>query len=69
MHALGASLHAELIDPGSVRIVLPFDDWWKLWCALDRKYRWIMKFDGRGDRPTQFKYMGFTFEHEPRAKS
>jgi hypothetical protein len=61
MHRLSAALHREMIDPSRIQINMPRDDWWKLYQALDRKFRGMMPFDGRGNEPTQFKYMGFTF--------
>jgi len=59
MHALAAAFHRCNIQP--CRIVLPFDDWWRLWNVLEQKHRGMLVFDGRGNRPDQFMYMGFTF--------
>ena len=66
MHALGAALHRENIDPAVVEISLPHDEWWRLWCALDRKFKGrkfkgLMAFDGRSIVPTEFQYLGFKF--------
>jgi hypothetical protein len=61
MHAMAAALHLLNVDPAEMRISLPFDEWWKLWCALERKYRGLMRFDGRGRPADEFQYMGVTF--------
>lgn len=61
MHALNAGLHRLNIDPGTVEIVLPHDEWWRLWCALESRYRGLMSYEGRGLTPDSFRYMGFTF--------
>ena len=61
MHALSAGLHRENIDPGVIEISLPFDEWWRLWLAIERKFKGMMKFDGRATMPAQFQYMGFKF--------
>jgi hypothetical protein len=62
MHALAAGLHRENINPGKMIITLPFDDWWRLQCAIERKYEHIMTHDGRGALADKFHYMGFTFQ-------
>jgi hypothetical protein len=63
MHALAAAMHRENINPGAMEIALPFDEWWRLWNVLERKFRGMMRFDGRGDclNPAEFQYMGFKF--------
>lgn len=62
LHAFGAALHRENVDPGVIEIALPFDDWWKLWNAIERKFRGLMRFDGKeGTMPASFQYMGFKF--------
>ena len=61
MHYLSAALHREMVEPGKVTISLPFDEWWRLHCALERKFRGMMRYDGRGQDPTEFIYMGFRF--------
>ena len=62
MHALAAGLHNLNIDPEKTEIALPFDEWWRLWCTIESKFRGMMRFDGRADGPPQrFQYMGFTF--------
>lgn len=62
MHQMSAALHMQRIDPASVTITMPREDWWRLWCVLDSKYRNLMTFDGRGAVPESFRYMGFTFK-------
>lgn len=62
LHPLAAALHMNNIDPGQVVIQLPPVEWWKLYCLLERKFRGMMLFDGRGEVPMSFRYMGFTFE-------
>lgn len=62
MHGLAAALHAELIEPSAVVILLPRKNWWMLWCAIEAKYKHVMLFDGRGATPDHFQYMGFTFK-------
>lgn len=68
MHWFAASLHIQQINPGDVEIVLPFDDWWKLYCLIERQFRGLLTptFDGR-QTGSQFKYMGFTFKARPAA--
>ena len=61
MHALGDALHRENIDPAVVKITLPHDEWWRLWNAIERKFRGMMLFDGRTLVPTEFQYLGFKF--------
>jgi len=63
MHALAAAMHRNNIAPAGMKISLPRDEWWKLWCALERKFRGIMPYDGRtsGTAMEKFQYMGFTF--------
>jgi len=64
MHAFSAALHMHNIDPGKVEISLPFDEWWRLWCVLESKFRGMMRFDGRSadhTPPTSFQYMGIKF--------
>jgi hypothetical protein len=64
MHALAAGLHRCNVDPGKMEIALPFDEWWRLWCAVESKFRGMMRFDGRSGidgPPSKFQYMGFTF--------
>ena len=59
MHAFSAALHIHNIE-----ISLPFDEWWRLWCVLESKFRGMMRFDGRSDTgkpPTSFQYMGIKF--------
>lgn len=52
----------EFIDPSKIVISLPHEDWWKLGCSLERQYRGILVFDGRGHEPREFKYNGITFK-------
>ena len=60
-HQLCAALHMDGIDPGEMEILLPHDAWWRLWTRLEQLHRGLMKFDGRGFTPGQFKYMGVTY--------
>ena len=62
MHILSAAMHMQNVDPHKVTISLPREAWWALWCALERKFRNVMVFDGRGHQPDRFMYMGFTFK-------
>jgi hypothetical protein len=61
MHALGAAFHMRRIDPQSVTITLPRDKWWDLRCELQRKLEGLLRYDGRGALPDEFRYMGFRF--------
>ena len=61
MHALSGALHRECIDPSKVEISLPWDQWWKLHCSLERKFRGLLRFQGLGEVPQSFRYMGFSF--------
>jgi hypothetical protein len=61
MHAMSAGLHMCGINPQNVTISLPHPEWWRLYCALERKFGSLMQFDGRGEEPGQFQYMGFIF--------
>ena len=62
MHQFSAAMHMEFIDPSKIVISLPHEDWWKLGCSLERQYRGILVFDGRGHEPREFKYNGITFK-------
>ena len=63
LHVLGAAMHMAHVSPRDVEIILPFDDWWKLYCALQRKFPRLaeFQFSGRGARPDHFMYDGFRF--------
>jgi hypothetical protein len=61
MHALAGALHRMCVDPDKVEIVLPRNEWWKLQCALERKFRGLMRYQGLGDLKPEFRYMGFKF--------
>jgi hypothetical protein len=61
MHALSGALHRECVDPEKVEILLPWSEWWRLHCALERKFRGLMRYAGLGETPQSFKYMGFKF--------
>ena len=61
LHGLATALHMEGVSPGDVEIVMPFEAWWALWHALERKCGGIMTFDGRHSVPGEFKYLGFKF--------
>jgi len=61
MHALSGALHREFIDPDKVEIALPWNEWWKLNCALERKFRGMLRFQGLGEIPQNLSYMGFKF--------
>lgn len=62
MHVLSAAMHRHNINPESVEITLPKDEWWRLWSALEAKFSGIMMLDGRVLQPCEFRYMGFTFK-------
>jgi len=64
MHALASAMHRHNINPAAMTITLPYDEWWRLWCALEARFRGMMIFDGRGSRPSEFSYMGFKFKVE-----
>lgn len=66
MHAMSAALHRASINPADVEIILPRDDWWRLWNRLEHVHRGMMMFDGRGELADRFRYMGFTFRAKPR---
>lgn len=62
VHEFCAALHLEHCNPGEVEILLPHDQWWRLQCSIDRKFRGFMYYDGR--RPfdvNYFIYLGLTF--------
>ena len=62
LHPLGAGLHQAGVMPGNISIVLPFNDWWRLQCLVERMFPGVsMRFDGRGELPTQFQFYGFRF--------
>lgn len=61
VHALSAGFHMLNIDPQLVTISLPREQWWKLLCTLESKFRGVMKFNGLGTPPDEFKYMGISF--------
>lgn len=61
MHGMAAAMHMEGIDPNICTISLPIADWWRLYCALERKFKNMMVYDGRGREPDAFRYMGFKF--------
>lgn len=61
MHKLAAAMHIQGIDPSSITIQIPFSDWWKLQCALERKMRGFMLYAGKGAIAEEFQYMGFRF--------
>lgn len=64
MHAMAAAMHMESIDPHGVTISLPRDEWWKLYCSLERRFRGLMAYDGRRFpmAADEFRYMGFLFK-------
>jgi hypothetical protein len=62
MHMLSAAFHRNNINPGAVEITLPRDEWWRLACVFERKFRDTMRYDGRGPEIAEFQYMGFTFK-------
>lgn len=61
VHRFSTALHMHEIDPGRVRIELPFDDWWKLWCAIERYMPGLYAVDTNHRSASEFRYMGFTF--------
>lgn len=65
LHSLAAAMHMQQIDPRVVEITLPFDEWWKLYCVIEARFRGLLPpFDGRQNLDC-FRYMGFEFK--PRA--
>ena len=62
MHALAAAMHRHNVDPGHLTILLPQEEWCRLWCALESKFRGMMMFDGSIALPGEFMYMGFKFK-------
>jgi hypothetical protein len=63
IHVLRASAHMLDIDPSKWIITVPYDDWWRLWTEIDRRYSYkAVGYDGRGIAPTQFQFMGITFK-------
>jgi hypothetical protein len=48
VHLFCAALHYERIQPQSVVVTLPADDWFKLQQSIERHMRGFMTFDGRG---------------------
>jgi hypothetical protein len=60
IHVLSAALHRENVDPKKIVITMPFDEWWRLSCALQRKD--LCYFDGRGNLGDHFMYLGITFK-------
>ena len=61
MHRFVASMHIEGVDPGKIEVVMPFKEWWTLHCALERKFKNLMVYDGRGELSHSFQYMGVKF--------
>ncbi len=55
-----AALHEVGILTDRVEIKLEHDDWWKLYCAIDREVR-VISYDGRGEPPGTFTLMGIRF--------
>ncbi len=54
------ALHEVNILTDRVEVRLEFDDWWKLYNALDREIR-MLSYDGRGQLPGVFTLMGIQF--------
>lgn len=62
MHAFSAALHMQNIDPGTVVISMPREQWWALWRRLESQFRGVMTYDPRQKfPPDQFTYMGIRF--------
>lgn len=61
LHKLAASMHILNIDPASITIQIPYSDWWKLQCELERKFRGFMLHTGQGPLVEEFQYQGFKF--------
>jgi hypothetical protein len=61
LHVFSAALHREGVEPSSMTIEMPFDQWWKLSQKLQSKFKDLMFFDGRQKELAQFQYMGFKF--------
>lgn len=61
MHKLAASMHIQGIDPSTITIQIPFTDWWKLQCAIERKFRGFMLHTGETALVEEFRYQGFKF--------
>jgi len=63
LHRLAASMHMLDIDPHGIEVALPFADWWKLYCRIERQFSGLLTpaFDGRA-QPVAFRYMGFLFK-------
>ncbi len=64
MHALSAALRLNNVDPEAVTISLPFDEWQRLYSALERKFRGLTAYDAAQPGGVSFKYMGFRFVPE-----
>jgi hypothetical protein len=63
MHALAAAMHIQGIDPSTITITLPREEWWHLAMIIESRFKaGLCKFDGRGPPPGWFTYMGFTFK-------
>lgn len=45
-----------------VEVTLPHDEWWRLYCALDRELGHMVRFDGRGLPPIDFKFLGVVYK-------
>lgn len=63
MHMLSAAMHRNNINPAAMTISLPREEWWKLACVLEQKFRGLLRYDGRDPLMLeQFEYMGFKFK-------
>jgi hypothetical protein len=61
-HRLCAAFHAEGIDPADVEVLLPLESWWRFYCRLAASsQRDLAVFDGRGELPAVFRYMGVAY--------
>lgn len=68
MHSLAAAFHLMNVDPAGVVITLPREQWWKLQCQIESRFRGLMTYDGRGGKDAvwhEFTYMGFKFRPGP----
>ena len=61
LHRLCAALHDEGVYPKDVEIYLPREAWWRVMCRIEQKHPGMSVFDGRGQLPDRFSYMGIVY--------
>ena len=64
LHPVSAALHMLGINPADMVIELPREQWWTVYCEMERRFARDNRsspFDGRGPVPSEFICMGVRF--------